>query len=91
MQKKGGRKSENVGGRLQREKDKKRTRKVIYVRERERGKQVDKERGRGEGMRGPVSVSLQFCGVVRQCTRPFAYESGSEERTKGPETCMWRP
>lgn len=42
-------------------------------------------------MRGPVSVSLQFRAVVRQCTRPFAYESGSEERTEAPEACMWRP
>lgn len=50
------------------------------------------EAGReGEPLRGPVSVSLQFRAVVRQCTRPFAYESGSEERTEGPEACMWRP
>lgn len=53
-----------------------------------------KERGiyrQREGKRGPVSVSLQFRAVVRRCTQPFAYESGSEERTEGPEACMWRP
>lgn len=62
----------------------------MCVKEKER--YMDREgEGEREGMRGPVSVSLQFCAVVRRCTRPFAYESGSEERTEGPETCMWRP
>lgn len=36
-------------------------------------------------MCGPVRGSLQFRAVARQCSPPFAYESGSEERTEVPE------
>lgn len=36
-------------------------------------------------MCGPVSGSLQFRAVARQCSPPFAYESGSEKRTEVPE------
>lgn len=45
-------------------------------------RQGEERREEGEGKRGPVSVSLQFRAVVRRCTQPFAYESGSEERTE---------
>lgn len=54
--------------------------KWIYGCEREKGIQAGRREGRGK--RGPVSVSLQFRAVVRRCTQPFAYESGSEERTE---------
>lgn len=62
----------------------------VWMRKRE-GHISGEEREREGGKRGPVSVSLQFRAVVRRCTQPFAYESGSEERTEGPEACMWRP
>lgn len=61
-----------------------------WERERERHTYIGRD-GKRKGKRGPVSVSLQFRAVVRRCTQPFAYESGSEERTEGPEACMWRP
>lgn len=46
-------------------------------------RRIYRQRGRERGgKRGPVSVSLQFRAVVRRCTQPFAYESGSEKRTE---------
>jgi len=43
-----------------------------------------------ERERGKTWSSKRQSSIPRRCTQPFAYESGSEERTEGPEACMWR-
>lgn len=49
----------------ERERQKEDEKSNLCVRKRKRETYIEREGGRGEGMRGPVSVSLQFCGVVR--------------------------